>query len=280
MPIGRFSRLTGLAVKALRHYDELGLLASGRGRSRDRVSLLLGRPGRPSGGDPPRCEGSSCRSTTSARRSPPGIRRRCAPRSSTTSGRSRLATPSFARSREAATADRRKGDGHGNALGVARAEEHRRLGIDLFNKTWTLMEKADAGGRRRDAPLRARVGLPLDAGGRDGREPCARRVAVLARATRSSAGPSPRSITRAAASRSSRPRRRDGGLGHRRRARGARAGASRRRRDGGGAPLLRARARRTTAKIADDDDRELIEADLATIAPCRGRRLGAVRGEW
>jgi len=27
MPIGRFSRLTGLTVKALRHYDELGLLA-------------------------------------------------------------------------------------------------------------------------------------------------------------------------------------------------------------------------------------------------------------
>ena len=26
MPIGRFSRLTGLTVKALRHYDELGLL--------------------------------------------------------------------------------------------------------------------------------------------------------------------------------------------------------------------------------------------------------------
>jgi DNA-binding transcriptional MerR regulator len=26
MPIGRFSRLTGLSVKALRHYDELGLL--------------------------------------------------------------------------------------------------------------------------------------------------------------------------------------------------------------------------------------------------------------
>ena len=26
MPIGRFSRLTGLTVKALRHYSELGLL--------------------------------------------------------------------------------------------------------------------------------------------------------------------------------------------------------------------------------------------------------------
>src|SRR5581483_11905262 len=26
MPIGRFARLTGLSVKALRHYDELGLL--------------------------------------------------------------------------------------------------------------------------------------------------------------------------------------------------------------------------------------------------------------
>ncbi len=25
MPIGRFSRLTGVGVKALRHYDELGL---------------------------------------------------------------------------------------------------------------------------------------------------------------------------------------------------------------------------------------------------------------
>jgi DNA-binding transcriptional MerR regulator len=26
MPIGRFSRLTGVGVKALRHYDEVGLL--------------------------------------------------------------------------------------------------------------------------------------------------------------------------------------------------------------------------------------------------------------
>jgi DNA-binding transcriptional MerR regulator len=26
MPIGRFARLTGLTVKALRHYDEVGLL--------------------------------------------------------------------------------------------------------------------------------------------------------------------------------------------------------------------------------------------------------------
>jgi len=26
LPIGRFSRLTGLTVKALRHYDEVGLL--------------------------------------------------------------------------------------------------------------------------------------------------------------------------------------------------------------------------------------------------------------
>src|SRR4051794_41254755 len=30
MPIGRFARLTGITVKALRHYDELGLLRPAR----------------------------------------------------------------------------------------------------------------------------------------------------------------------------------------------------------------------------------------------------------
>jgi len=35
MSIGRFARLTGLTVKALRHYDELGLLRPAASFSRD-----------------------------------------------------------------------------------------------------------------------------------------------------------------------------------------------------------------------------------------------------
>jgi hypothetical protein len=97
MPIGRFSRLTGVGVKALRHYDEIGLLVPAavdddtgyRFYSADQVDRaeairLLRRLDMPL-------------EERSARPSPPGIRRRFAPRSSRTSGRSRLATPRSAR---------------------------------------------------------------------------------------------------------------------------------------------------------------------------------------
>ena len=142
MPIGRFARLTGLTVKALRHYDELGLLrpasvdretgyrsyaAEQVGRAEairtlrrlelpldDIATLLVDR--RPGGGAP-------------AARRPP------APDGDSLGG-------AEGRPPGPATADRRKGHRDGNTKrrrSTARA--HRRLGVDLFNKTWTLMEK-------------------------------------------------------------------------------------------------------------------------------------------
>jgi len=141
MPIGRFSRLTGLTVKALRHYDELGLL---RPASVDRdtgyrfyaavqvpiaeairmlrrlevplddISTLLVSD------DP-----------VEVRRLLVDHQRRTAVRSAELKAILQGLQPLI--------------DGKDTVMGTpAEAldrEAHRRLGIDLFNKTWTLMEK-------------------------------------------------------------------------------------------------------------------------------------------
>ena len=52
LSIGRFARLSGLTVKALRHYDAEGLLGRPRGRV-DRLPVLHRRAGGGSGRDPP-----------------------------------------------------------------------------------------------------------------------------------------------------------------------------------------------------------------------------------
>ena len=140
MPIGRFARLTGLTVKALHHYDDVGLL-------------------RPAAVDP----GTGYRSYSADQ-----VRR-----AETIRKLRRLEVPLDDVSILLETDDpqliRRILVDHQRRTAVRSAElrvvleglqplidgkesvmdtpvetvDHRRLGIDLFNKTWTLMEKDD-----------------------------------------------------------------------------------------------------------------------------------------
>lgn len=140
MPIGRFSRASGLSVKALRHYDEIGLLrpavvdaATGyRSYSTAQVGRaetirLLRRLELPleevaallESDDPARI-----RAVLLAHQ------RRLAMRSAELKGVLQRLQPLL--------------DGRETIMGTPAqaldAETHRRLGIDLFNKTWTLLE--------------------------------------------------------------------------------------------------------------------------------------------
>lgn len=143
MPIGRFSRLTGLTVKALRHYSELGLLRPAsidpdtgyrfyaaaqvlraeaiRTLRRlevplDDISMLLVAD------DP-----------AEVRRLLVDHQRRTALRSAELKAILQGLQPLI--------------DGKDNVMGTPAealdGDTHRRLGIDLFNKTWTLMEKEE-----------------------------------------------------------------------------------------------------------------------------------------
>ena len=240
MPIGRFSRLTGVGVKALRHYDEVGLLAPAavddetgyRFYSADQVDRaeairLLRRLDMPL---------EEIRSTLAAG-DPATLR------AALVSHQRQIATRD-AELRASRVRLQRLIDGRETIMGM-RSESLRGRGAPSARHR-PLQPHLDADGlaRRRDAPLRTCVRLPLDAGGRDHGEPRAQRVAVLARLL------DPRPARARAPARAPLPRARrvlaggDGGLGPRRRARGARAGPSRRRRDGGGAPQLRARRAR------------------------------------
>jgi DNA-binding transcriptional MerR regulator len=106
LPIGRFARLTGLTVKALRHYDEVGLL-------------------RPAAVDP--ASGYRLYAPEQGARAEAIRRLRRLELNVALQGLQPLidgketvmTTPAEALDRDA----------------------HRRLGIDLFNKAWTLMEK-------------------------------------------------------------------------------------------------------------------------------------------
>src|SRR5262245_4234393 len=147
MPIGRFARLTGLSVKALRHYDELGLLRPAavdpdtgyRQYATDQVERaetirLLRRLEVPLddiatilvAGDP-----------AELRRVLLGHQRRTAIRAAELRVIQQRLQPLL--------------DGKEPIMGTHAealdAETHKRLGIDLFNKTWTLMEKT---GRSRE----------------------------------------------------------------------------------------------------------------------------------
>jgi DNA-binding transcriptional MerR regulator len=143
MTIGRFSRLTGLTVKALRHYDELGLLppadvdpdtgyrsySSGQiGRAEwirtlrrlelplDDISTLLASD------DP-----------ATVKRLLVDHQRRTAIRKTELQWILQRLQPLI--------------DGKEPVMGTKaetlEPETHRQLGADYFNKTWTLMEKAD-----------------------------------------------------------------------------------------------------------------------------------------
>jgi len=143
MPIGRFARQTGLSVKALRHYDEVGLL-------------------RPAAVDP----GTGYRSYSAAQVEPAEtirlLRRLEVPLDDIstllqTRDPELVRTVLLAHQRRTARRSAEltvvlRGlqpliDGKESLMGThAQAvdeETHRRLGIDLFNKTWTLMERDD-----------------------------------------------------------------------------------------------------------------------------------------
>lgn len=146
MPIGRFARLTGLSVKALRHYDELGLLRPAtvdadtgyRSYSTDQVERaetirLLRRLELP----------LDDIATILATDDPTELRSVLLDHQRRTASRS--------------------------------AELKSQQDVDADGEG-----RAHARGRRRDAPLHARIRVPLAARRHDG-EPRAERVAVLTR---------------------------------------------------------------------------------------------------
>jgi DNA-binding transcriptional MerR regulator len=140
MPIGRFSRLTGVGVKALRHYDEVGLLVPAavddetgyRFYSPDQVDRaeairLLRRLDMPL---------DEIRSTLAAE-DPAALRAALVSHQRQMASRDSELRASIARLQ-------RLIDGRERIMGMRseslEAEEHRRLGIDLYNRTWTLMD--------------------------------------------------------------------------------------------------------------------------------------------
>lgn len=140
MPIGRFSRLTGLGVKALRNYDEVGLLVPAavddetgyRFYSPDQVDRaetirLLRRLDMPL---------EEIRSTLAAD-DPVALRAALVSHQRQMAGRDAEIRASMGQLQ-------RLIDGKETIMGMRseslQAEEHRRLGIDLYNRTWTLMD--------------------------------------------------------------------------------------------------------------------------------------------
>ena len=140
MPIGRFARLTGLSVKALRHYDELGLLppaavdASSGYRSystaqveRAETIRLLRRLELPLDEIAAVLEADD---PALVRTVLLGHQRRTALRSAQLKGVLQRLQPLL--------------DGKEPIMGTHAkafdAETHKRLGIDLFNKTWTFLD--------------------------------------------------------------------------------------------------------------------------------------------
>jgi DNA-binding transcriptional MerR regulator len=140
MTIGRFARVTGLTVKALRHYDEVGLLrpaavdsetgyrsySSGQVRRAERIRMLR------------RLELPLDDVATLVETEDPALihrvlvdhQRRTAIRSAMLKAVLQNLQPLI--------------DGKESVMNTpVEAIDHRRLGVDLFNKTWTLMEKDD-----------------------------------------------------------------------------------------------------------------------------------------
>jgi DNA-binding transcriptional MerR regulator len=141
MPIGRFARLTGLSVKALRHYDELGLLrpaavdadtgyrsySTGQVERAETIRLLrrLELP-------------LDDIATLLATGDPRELRSVLLDHQRRTASRSAELKSVLQRLQPLLDGKERIMGTHAEALD---AEAHKRLGIDLFNKTWTLMEK-------------------------------------------------------------------------------------------------------------------------------------------
>lgn len=141
MPIGRFARLTGLTVKALRHYDELGLLPPAavdretgyRSYSSEQVHRaetirLLRRL------ELPLDDVAALLDTDD----PALVRRVLVDHQRRTAVRSAELKVVLQGLQPLIDGKERVMDTKAETLDL---ETHRRLGVDLFNKTWTLMEK-------------------------------------------------------------------------------------------------------------------------------------------
>jgi DNA-binding transcriptional MerR regulator len=143
MPIGRFARLTGLSIKALRHYDELGLLPPAaveaetgyRSYSTEQVERaetirLLRQLELP----------LDDISALLATEDPVRVRSLLLDHQRRTSMRTAELKWVLQRLQPLLDGKEPIMGTHAQALD---AETHRRLGIDLFNKTWTLLEKEE-----------------------------------------------------------------------------------------------------------------------------------------
>ena len=208
MPIGRFSRLTGVGVKALRHYDEVGLLVPAavddetgyRFYSADQVDRaeairLLRRLDMPL---------DEIRSTL-AGEDPAALRAALVSHQRQVASRESELRASRGKLQ-------RLIDGRETIMGMRseslETEQHRRLGIDLYNRTWTLMD-SPGDEMLHCAHASAYTGCKAAERRRTGR--AANGCAPVC--TRSSAGPS-RPPSRAALRRARRVGTgRDGGLG-------------------------------------------------------------------
>jgi DNA-binding transcriptional MerR regulator len=141
MPIGRFSRLTGLSVKALRHYDELGLL---------RPATVDAQTGYRSYSSAQVGQAEAIRTlrrlelplddiaTLLSTDEPAVVRHVLVDHQRRTAWRSAQLNTILQGLQPLI-------DGKEPVMGTQAealdAESQRRLGVDLFNKTWTLMEK-------------------------------------------------------------------------------------------------------------------------------------------
>jgi DNA-binding transcriptional MerR regulator len=262
MPIGRFARLTGLTVKALRHYDEVGLL-------------------RPAAVDP---------DTGYRSYAPDQVRRAEAIRKLR---RLELPLDDVFTLLEADDPEliRRVLHDHQYRTAVRSAElkvvlqglqplldgkesvmdtpveavDHRRLGVDLFNKTWTLMDKTERMPEETDEMLHCahasayhwlQVGTPANRA--RGEWQCSRMYTVLGRAE-----PALYHAHRCLAICEASPDAlEDWDLPF---AYEALARAHAVAGDAAESERWLAKARKRSAKIEDPEDRELLEADLATV---------------
>jgi DNA-binding transcriptional MerR regulator len=267
LSIGRFSRLSGLSIKALRHYDEIELLPP------EAVDAETGY----------RFYGASQLETADAVRRLrrlelplEDIRRLLAARDPETVrevlvGHQRRLAERAAELKAARQQLQALIDGKETVMETRSdsltADEHRRLGIDLFNKTWTLMERSQRTAREDDELLHCAHASAyhwLQAGTIVNRVrsewQCSRVYTVLGRA-----GPAVWHARRCLELAESAPDELepfDLPFAYEAMARAhALAG------DEAEARSWLARAHEGTAEVADEDDRALLEADLATVVP-------------
>ena len=141
----------------------------------------------------------------------------------------------------------------------------RALAVGLFNYTWTLLENPNRspGAGRRDAPRRARLALPLGRGRRAG-EPRPRRVAGVARVRGPGRGEPALYHARRCVeiNEANADGREDWDLGS---AYEAMARASAVAGDRAASDEWKARAVAELARIADAEDRQVLEQDIATL---------------